>query len=130
MQAVQGGLRRVKRALRNSSPVKHKHMLFPPACSSPLITEDQPGSWPGWYIGQALTIQYVRYHSLSGTISSRLQTRATACYQPGLKVYVCWSVVVPAKDYKGKLISNLITAYSLAVASAILAISELFPARK
>ncbi len=25
-----------------STPIKHKHMLFPPACSSPLITEDLP----------------------------------------------------------------------------------------
>jgi hypothetical protein len=26
-----------------STPVRHKHMLFPPACISPLITEDLPG---------------------------------------------------------------------------------------
>jgi hypothetical protein len=25
-------------------------MLFPPACSSPLITEDLPGSWAGQYM--------------------------------------------------------------------------------
>jgi hypothetical protein len=33
--------------------------------------------------------------------------------------------VIPAKDYKGKLISNLITASSLAVACAILIPSKL-----
>jgi hypothetical protein len=33
-----------------SPPVKHKHVLFPPACSSPLITEALPGSWPGRYM--------------------------------------------------------------------------------
>jgi hypothetical protein len=34
----------------NNTPVKHKQMLFPPACSSPLITEDLLGSWAGRYI--------------------------------------------------------------------------------
>jgi hypothetical protein len=61
-----------------STPVKHKHMLFPPACSSLLITEDLPDSWPGRYMrmdfGQPLTTQSLRYHSLFGTISIRLHT--------------------------------------------------------
>jgi hypothetical protein len=34
-----------------STSVKHIHMLFPPACSFPLITEDLPGCWPGRYMG-------------------------------------------------------------------------------
>ncbi len=46
MQAVQGGLL----GGHKSTPVKHKHMLFSPACSSPLITEDLAGSWPGQYM--------------------------------------------------------------------------------
>ncbi len=35
-----------------STPVKqkHKHILFPPACSSPLLTEALPVSWPGLYL--------------------------------------------------------------------------------
>ncbi len=33
-----------------STPVKHKHILFLSACSSPLITEALPGSWPGQYM--------------------------------------------------------------------------------
>jgi hypothetical protein len=33
-----------------STPVKHKHMLFSPACSCPLIIEDLLGSWPGQYM--------------------------------------------------------------------------------
>ncbi len=43
-QAVQSGLL----GGHKSTPVKHKHMLFPPACSSPLITETMPGSWSDW----------------------------------------------------------------------------------
>jgi len=31
-----------------STPVKHKHVLFPPACNSPLITEDLPGMPCRW----------------------------------------------------------------------------------
>jgi hypothetical protein len=45
-------------------------MLFPPACSSLLITENLPGSsWPGRYMKMDITKQ----HSLSCTISFRLQ---------------------------------------------------------
>ncbi len=43
-QAVQGGLL----GGHKSTPVKHKHILFPPACSSPLITKALPGSWSDW----------------------------------------------------------------------------------
>ncbi len=39
MQDVQGFLPGVQK----STPVKHKHMLFPSSCSLPLITEDLPG---------------------------------------------------------------------------------------
>ncbi len=42
-QAVQGGLLGGHR----STSVKHKHILFPPACSSSHITEALPSSWPG-----------------------------------------------------------------------------------
>ncbi len=46
-QAVQGGFL----GGHKSTPVKHKHMPFPPACSSPLITKDLPGScWTGRYM--------------------------------------------------------------------------------
>jgi hypothetical protein len=31
-----------------STLVKNKHIPLPPACSSTLITEALPGSWPGW----------------------------------------------------------------------------------
>jgi hypothetical protein len=66
-QAVYGGLL----GSQKSSPVKHKHMLFPPACSSLLITEDLWDSWPGRYMlmdtGQPLTAQSVWYHILPGT---------------------------------------------------------------
>ncbi len=41
------------------TPVKHKHMLFPPACSSPLITEDLQGSWPGRYMRNCLYLTTV-----------------------------------------------------------------------
>jgi hypothetical protein len=37
--AVQGGLLRGHK----STPVTHKHMLYPPACIYPLITEDLLG---------------------------------------------------------------------------------------
>jgi hypothetical protein len=53
-----------------STPVKYKHMLFPPACSSPLITEDLPGSWPGRYMRidikntVCMVPQSVQYHKL------------------------------------------------------------------
>jgi hypothetical protein len=30
-----------------STPVKHKHILLPPACNYPLLTEALHGSWPG-----------------------------------------------------------------------------------
>jgi hypothetical protein len=82
-QAVQGGLLRG----HQSTPVKHKHMLFPPACSSPLITEDLPGSRPGRYtrmdMGQSLTTIVCTNHILSGTISFCLQA-CYACYQARL----------------------------------------------
>ncbi len=32
----------VRKLSRVPSTIKHKHMLFPPACSSPLITKDLP----------------------------------------------------------------------------------------
>jgi hypothetical protein len=75
------------------TPVKYKHMIFPPACSSPHIIKDLLGSWPGRYMrmdsGHPLTTQSVRFHSLSGTISVRLQE----CYgllpaRPGYMA--CW----------------------------------------
>ncbi len=55
-------------------------MLFPPACSSPFITEDLPGSWPGRYMrmdtfGQPQTTQSVRYHiEISDTQQQLLET--------------------------------------------------------
>jgi hypothetical protein len=64
MQAVQGGLL----GGHKSTPVKQ------PAAPHLRITEDLPGSWPGQYMRiQPLTTQSVGYHSLSGTISFRLQ---------------------------------------------------------
>ncbi len=45
-QAVQDGLL----GGHKCSPVKHKHMLLPPACSFPLIIEDLPGSRPDRYM--------------------------------------------------------------------------------
>jgi hypothetical protein len=87
---------------RKSTPVKHKHMLFPPACSSPLIAEDLPGSWPGRYMKMdspkqnSLVPQFVWYHSLSGTICLCLQAcnvllykLGQATWRVGSKVYVC-----------------------------------------
>ncbi len=83
--AVQGGLLWGHK----STPVKYKNMLFPSACSSPLVTEDLSGIWPGRYMRMdspkqhsryGTTVQSVRYH----TINFRLQAcYSTACYQPG-----------------------------------------------
>jgi hypothetical protein len=81
-QAVEGGLLGVTRALQSNI----NNTLFPPACSSPLITETLPGSWPGRYMRMDWTApnstvctvctvpKSVRYH-----ISFRLHV----CYQPG-----------------------------------------------
>ncbi len=41
-----------------STPVKYKHMLFPPVCSSPLITEDLLGSWQGLYMRMDSPLKY------------------------------------------------------------------------
>jgi hypothetical protein len=58
-QAVQDGLK--LKAFQSNT-----NICFPPAYSSPLKTEDLPGSWPGLYMrmvtGQLLTTQSVRYH--------------------------------------------------------------------
>ncbi len=43
LSTVQGGILRGHK----STPVRHKHMLSPPACSSPLIIEDLPGQATG-----------------------------------------------------------------------------------
>ncbi len=87
-----------------STPVKHKHVLLPPACSSLLLTEALPGSWPGRYMRRERT-QSVRYHSLFSTISFRLQGSyvsatsqarlhgvlgRTSMYEPFLVVPLLW----------------------------------------
>ncbi len=57
-----------------STPVKHKHTVFLPACSSPIITEAIPACHLAGQVhenGQPITTQSVRYHSLSSTISFR-----------------------------------------------------------
>ncbi len=82
-----------------STPVKHKHMLFPPACSSSLINEDLPSSWPGQYMKtdspEQCTVctapQSVRYHKLPPPCDGLLP--ASQGYMAHWsKVYVCWSV--------------------------------------
>ncbi len=76
MQAVQGGLL----GGHKSTPVEHKNMLFPPACSSPLITEDRPGSWPGQYMGRTSSNNTVpksiqdQYHKLPAPIVLKTTT--------------------------------------------------------
>jgi hypothetical protein len=72
-QADQGGLLRDHK----STPVKHKHMPSPPACSSPRITEDLPGSWPvhekmDSSNNSVCTVpQTVRYHKLPPPATSQ-----------------------------------------------------------
>ncbi len=118
-QAAQGGLLGEGGGCK-STPSKHKLFLFPPACSSQLITEDLPGSLAGWYmrmdIGQPLTSQSVRYHSLAGTIIFRL----TACYKlgqatwyVGSTVYVCWSVFATLPTLEPTLLSYQIGCHTL-----------------
>jgi hypothetical protein len=96
MQAVQGCLLRGHK----STPVKHKHMLLPPACSSPLITEDLPGSWPGQYMRneQPLTTesvhstvpQSVRRHTLPPSVLHPATSQAKLHDVLGRKsMYVC-----------------------------------------
>ncbi len=65
LQAVQGG----HQGGHQSTLVKYRHMPIPPACSSPLKTEDLLGSWPGRYMRMDSTQQ----HSLYGiTVSPKL----------------------------------------------------------
>ncbi len=66
--------------IHKSTPVKHKHMLFPQACSSP---------GPVHVNGQPLTTQSVRYHSLFGTTSFRLQECCGLLHDVS-KVYVLY----------------------------------------
>jgi len=95
-QAVQIGLS----GGHKCTPVKHKHMLLPSACSSPLITEDLPGSWPGQYMRMDSPQQHSLYCTTVCPVpEASTSMRVTACYQPGQatwlvgsKVYVCWSV--------------------------------------
>jgi hypothetical protein len=48
-----------------STLVKHKYMLFPPACIFPLITEDLPGNWPGPVHENGQPAQSVPYQKLT-----------------------------------------------------------------
>ncbi len=78
--AVQGGLL----GGHKSTPVQHKLILFPPACSSTLKTEVLPGSWRASTWEQTapkktacMVSQTVRYRKLPPPRVLRV------CYQPG-----------------------------------------------
>ena len=71
------------------TPVKHKQILFPPACSSPLITKALPGSWLGRYkrtsttsTRRPLSTQSVQC-TVSQSVYSTISFRLHVCYQPG-----------------------------------------------
>jgi hypothetical protein len=90
-QAVQGGLLWVIRALQSNINICYS----PPACNFKLITEDLPGSWPGRYMKMdspkqnSLVPQFVRYHSLSGTICLCLQA-CNVLLQTRPGYMTCW----------------------------------------
>jgi hypothetical protein len=66
-------------------------MLFPLACSSPLITKALPGIWPVHENGQPLTTLSLQYHRLSSTISFRLQGSYCTCLLPARRgSMTCW----------------------------------------
>ncbi len=81
---VQGGLLRGYKSI----PVKHKHMQFPPACSSPLITEDLLGS-SGWASTWECTAPKKTVCTVPQSFQYHYSFHLKACY--GLPGYiVCW----------------------------------------
>ncbi len=83
-------------------------MLFPPAWSSPLITEDLPGSWPGWYMRTDSPL----LNSLYSTTVCPVPTpprELDVCCQPsqakwrvGSYVYV-WNVLIKTEQRATKI---------------------------
>jgi hypothetical protein len=85
LQAVQGG----HQGSHKSTLVKYRHMPIPPACSSPLKTEDLLGSWPGRYMRMDSTQQ----HSLYGiTVSPKLPPSSVLRPDPARPGYMAYQV--------------------------------------
>jgi hypothetical protein len=100
-----------------STPVKYKHMLFPPACSA-LINEDLPGSWQCLYMKldsplqhRVCTVpQFARYDKLPPPCGLR---PASSQASPGYMAYWVKSLCILVSGWDDNTMDSDLPKYSM-----------------